>query len=244
MRKLFTAAFILGLSTSVFGQQDPQFSQNMFNRLFSNPAYAGSSDAICFTGLFRSQWVSYDGAPKTGVFSADMPINKINMGAGLTLWTDEIGFENTFEAKLALSYRFKIGSTSHLGVGLDLGYMQKSLDGTKLVPNQQNDPIIPGNVSGNAIPDIGAGLYFNSSKFYAGVSATHLTENEIDLDKTNYKLARHYYLTAGYLFELTPSLGLTPSVYLKNDGKTTQTDINLLLHVDRKSTRLNSSHRT
>ena len=86
MKKLLSLAlFIISASTATFGQQDPQFSQNMFNRLHANPAYAGSSDGICGTLLYRNQWTGFDGAPKTGLFSIDAPVNFLHGGLGLTI---------------------------------------------------------------------------------------------------------------------------------------------------------------
>src|SRR5688572_25439896 len=110
MKKLLAVVAASCLSTLVLAQQDPQFSQNMFNRLYVNPAYAGSSEAICFTGLFRSQWVELEGKPQTFVFSGDMPLFNNKVGVGLSVSPDKLGFENTLTAKLAGAYRFTLGS--------------------------------------------------------------------------------------------------------------------------------------
>lgn len=234
MKRLITFVLTFAFVYSANAQQDPQFSQNMHNKLYVNPAYAGSSDALCFGLLYRAQWTGFDGAPKTGVFSADAPIRAINSGIGISVMTDKIGFENTLQAKLAYCYRFNIGATSKLALGVDLGYIQKKIDGT-FIFNDPGDPIIPTSAEkGSTIPDIGGGLYFNSEKLYIGLSASHLTEPKIELSTINYKYARHYYGMAGYKIELTPSLALTPSVFAKYDGTTFQTDINANLYINDK----------
>lgn len=237
MKKITVALlFTIGSILPSIGQQDPQFSQNMHNKLFVNPAYAGSSGAYCGSLLYRSQWAGYqgDGQPKTGLLSLDGPINVLHGGVGLTLFSDQLGYENTFGVKLGYAYRFDIGATGKLGIGIDAGFMQKSIDGTKFNPNDPNDPYIPGNVKASVFPDLGAGLYFNSEKFYAGLSASHLTEGSFDLLSTKYKLSRHYYATAGYRFDVSPTIGITPSLFLKNDGATTQIDANLLAMFNNK----------
>lgn len=234
MKRLITSVLAFSIALSTTAQQDPQFSQNMNNKLFVNPAFAGASDAFCIGLLYRTQWTSFDGAPKTGVLSLDAPLRSINSGLGLTVMTDKIGFENTLQAKLAYAYRFNVGATGKLGVGVDVGFLQKKLNGD-FIFNDPNDPIIPtGAESGSNIPDLGAGLYYNNDKLYLGVSATHLLAPEIDLSTVNYTYARHYYGMAGYKIDLSPSLALTPSVFAKYDGTTFQSDFNALLHINDK----------
>src|SRR5687767_14316517 len=158
MKKLLSLALLaISVISQSFGQQDPQFSQNMFNRLYVNPAYAGSSDGICATLLYRNQWTGFDGAPKTGVLGVDAPINALHGGLGLSVMAaDEIGLENTLLVTLAYAFRFNIGQ-GNLALGVDAGFLQKSLDGD-WEPTDPDDDVIPENsVSGNALPDLGAG---------------------------------------------------------------------------------------
>jgi type IX secretion system PorP/SprF family membrane protein len=223
MRKIFTL-IALFCTTFAFAQQDPQFSQYMFNKLSFNPAVAGSKDAICLGALYRNQWVDFDGAPKTGVFNVDAPIGQI-FALGASILVDEIGFDKTLDAKLALAARPRIGA-GRLGIGVSLGFLQKSIDGDWRF-NEANDPMIPlQKESASVVPDVGAGLYYYTNKFYLGVSATHLTGAELEYDNINTTLTRHYYGTVGYSFELSPSWDLRPSVLVKSDEVEMQVDIN------------------
>ncbi|MBL7925106.1 MAG: type IX secretion system membrane protein PorP/SprF [Bacteroidia bacterium] len=234
MKKLLAVVAAGCLTTMAFAQQDPQFSQNMFNRLWVNPASAGSSEAICASLLYRAQWVSFDGAPKTGVFSAEAPLANNKVGLGLSINTDEIGFENSFTAKLAGAYRFDVGN-GKLALGVDFGIVQTTIDGKFVAPDgTANDPAIPQNsVSGNAF-DLGGGLYYNSEKLYIGVSSTHLLESEVDLDKFTKEYKRHYYGMIGYTFELTPSVSLKPMVFVKNVTDNTTIDVNVNAHFNNR----------
>ncbi len=229
MRKFFIGVLCCAFSATAFGQQDPQFSHNMFNRLQPNPATAGSNDAICGSLLYRSQWVSFEGAPKTGLLSVDMPVEFLHGGLGLTLMTDELGAESTFNAKLAYALRLDVGN-GKIALGADVGIMQRSLDGTKFNPLDLNDQLIPsGNVSGSAI-DLGAGVYYNNEHFYIGGSATHLLEGEIDYGDLTTEIKRHFYGMAGVSLDLTPTVALKPSVFVKNVSPKTITDININAH--------------
>ena len=88
-RTILSLSFLL-IPGLVFSQQDPQFSQNMFNKLANNPGYAGSNQAICVTMLHRSQWMGFEGAPKTLNLSVDAGIPAIHGGVGLNIVKDEI----------------------------------------------------------------------------------------------------------------------------------------------------------
>jgi type IX secretion system PorP/SprF family membrane protein len=235
MKKLLLSAILVtSLSATSFAQQDPQFSQNMFNKLYTNPAYAGSNDGICGTLIYRDQWSGFEGSPTTGLFSIDAPVNFLHGGLGLTIMaTDELGFENTFGVKLAYAFRFNVGS-GNLAIGVDAGLLQKSIDGDFKF-NDPNDPIIPtSSVSGSVLPDLGAGIYYNSDKLYVGASMSHLLESEVDYGDFTTTMARHIYATAGYRLEFSPSLSLTPSFHLKNVADQTQLDINANLHINNR----------
>jgi type IX secretion system PorP/SprF family membrane protein len=235
MKKLLSLALVvLSVSTLSYSQQDPQFSQNMFNRLYVNPAYAGSSDGICGTLLYRNQWTGFDGAPKTGLFSIDAPVNFLHGGLGLTvLAADELGFENTFAVKLAYALRFNLGA-GNLALGADFGLLQKSLDGD-FKYEDPNDPIIPtSSVSGSVFPDLGGGIYYNSDKLYLGASASHLLESEVDYGDFTTKMERHFYFMGGYRIEFSPAVSLTPSFHIKNVSDQTQADFNANLHFNNR----------
>jgi type IX secretion system PorP/SprF family membrane protein len=232
MKKLLSLALIIiGAAGTSFAQQDPQFSQNMYNKLYVNPAYAGSSGGLCGTLLYRNQWTGFDGAPKTGVVSVDAAVKPLHGGVGLTVMAaDELGFENTLMAKLAYAFRFNLAS-GELAIGVDAGFLQKSLDGN-FIFNDPNDNVIPtSSVSGSMIPDLGAGLYYNSDKFYVGASMSHITEGEVDFGDFKSELVRHYYGMIGYRIDMSPSLSLTPSVFVKNVVSETQVDLNANLAI-------------
>jgi type IX secretion system PorP/SprF family membrane protein len=235
MKKLLSLAMvIIAISGISYGQQDPQFSQNMFNKLYTNPAYAGSSDGICGTLIYRDQWTGFEGSPKTGVFSVDAPVNFLHGGLGVTvLAADELGFENTFMAKLAYAFRFNVGQ-GNLAIGADFAYMQKSIDGDFKF-NDPGDPIIPTeSVSGSVTPDIGAGIYYNSDKIYLGASMAHILESEIDFGDFTTQLEHHFYFMGGYRIEFSPAVSLTPSFHVKNTADQTQVDINANLHFNNR----------
>jgi type IX secretion system PorP/SprF family membrane protein len=231
MKIRLTVASIFSVVFMVNAQQDPQFSQNMYNRLATNPGYAGTSGAICGTAIGRSQWLGFEGAPKTFVLGVDLPIAAIKGGVGLTLVQDAIGVENNIYAKLAYSYHLKLKQGT-LGLGVDLGMMNKNLN-AGLKPLQANDPSIPVAATGATVFDAGIGAYYTSKTLYAGISSTHLPQSTFDLGTSKYQSRRHYYITAGYHYQLNPDIELRPSIFIKN-AATTQFDINCNVHYKNK----------
>lgn len=235
MRKTLTVAFFIALlafGPAALAQQDPQFSQNMFTKLSVNPGFAGANDAICATLLYRNQWTGFGGEPKTMLFTADMPVDMLHGAVGLSVYAaDNLGAEKNLNFRGAYAYRAEIGA-GRLGVGLDLGYHQKSIDGSKFIYNDDGDLSIPQNSVSGGTFDMGFGAYYNTDQLYVGLSAQHLTQGSIKYDNINTKLARHYYLMAGYNYDLTSSLTLKPMVMIKSDAVSTQADFNVNLLIN------------
>ena len=237
MRKNFTIAFVItlfNLTIDCFAQQDPQFSQNMFTKLPVNAGFAGSNDAICGTLLYRNQWTGFGGEPKSMLLSVDMPVEAIHGGIGLSVYAaDQLGAEKNMNIRGAYAYRTNLGSGS-LGLGLDFGLQQKSIDGTKFIMNDLNDVNVPTtNVSGKTF-DLGFGAYYNTDKLFAGISASHLTQGKITFGNINTTRVRHYYLMAGYGIDLTSSLTLKPMIQVKSDAVSTQLDANANLMINNR----------
>lgn len=247
MKKSLTiiAFSITGLVS--FAQQDAQFSMNMFNRLSVNPGYAGTNKALCATILYRDQWDKFPGAPKTGLLSVDYG-QIAHGGIGFTIDQDQLGFDKTLKAKLAYSFHLQLGTEGVLGIGLDAGMINKSMKGNFIAPDGTSTDF--GGGTDNAIPwsgtsattyDVGFGLYYTNNKLYVGLSSLHLPQQTLSKKKGSttpgvpstdydftYEVARHYYVMAGYKFQLGTQFDLTPSILTKSDASSTQLDFNLL----------------
>jgi len=228
MRKLLIIVAVLA-SASVFGQQDPQFSQYMFNRLFPNPAVAGSKDAICITGIGRQQWTGLDGAPTTGLISGHAPVRLLKGGVGLSVFGDQIGPISYFGARAAYAYRRSLGPGT-IAAGVALGMLNTGIDGSQWVA--LDDPTTDvtlnrgGDIAGTVF-DMTFGLYYHTDKLYAGISTNHLIEGAVETNEGNYNVARHYYIMGGYSYDLTSDISLEPSTFIKTDGRSAQIDLNV-----------------
>jgi type IX secretion system PorP/SprF family membrane protein len=225
---------VFSVTTIVSAQQDPQFSQNMFNKLANNPGFAGSRGNISTSVLHRSQWMGFEGSPTTQNFSIDAELPFLHGGVGLNIVKDEIAQQNSLGLQATYAYRTELG-VGQLGMGMSVGMFQSGVDGVDFRFATPGDGAIPtGTVRGSKL-DIGAGVYYNTQDIYIGLSSSHMTEPVVEWsDGAKYPLARHYFLIAGYYSEINPVLSINPSIYLKSDGATSQLDINTNLIYNNK----------
>jgi len=237
MKKIIILILAVISVITVSAQQDPQFTQNMFNKLANNPGFAGSRGVIATSILHRSQWMGFsdDGAAaSTQNFSVDAELPSLYGGVGLNVVKDNIAEFSNLGLQASYAYRTELG-VGQIGMGMSVGMYQSGLNGGALRSAQSGDPAIPtGDVKGSSL-DIGAGIYYNTQDVYIGLSSAHMTEPTIEWsDGQNFSLTRHYFLIAGYYHELSSLLSLNPSIYLKSDGATSQLDINTNLIYNNK----------
>jgi type IX secretion system PorP/SprF family membrane protein len=227
---------LFGLSMQVQGQQDPQFSQNMFTQLSYNPAYTGSHGQICVTALHRQQWFGFgEGAPEISVFNFDAAISPfgIESGVGLSIIQDQIGFNNNLGANLSLAYRFDAWDGS-LSFGVNGGMINYSLTPQWKIPSgtsvhSTDDPAIPEEVKNEMALDLGFGIYYHTDALYLGISSTHLNEPTFRATEGTAQptIARNYYFISGYNLPISDSkFELNPSLLVQSDGSTSQMSFN------------------
>ncbi len=232
-----TLLLTLMVSGVIFGQQLPQFSQYMFNGLHINPGYAGYKGEPYIQSTYRSQWINFPGAPETFTVTADFAANEGKMGFGMSFLSDNLGPARTTGGLLTYAYRIKTGNKSWLGLGVSAGFSQYSIDGSMLDPNDYPDSEIPDGRINLFTPNLNSGLFFHNERFYAGFSVFNMIGKK-SLEKEDVALASHdfhYYLTAGYLFDLASNVKLKPSFLIKEvKGAPTNMDLNaMFLFYDR-----------
>lgn len=223
--RLLVILFILIGINSVFSQQDPQYTQYMYNTMSINPAYAGSRGMLSATALYRNQWLGLDGAPQTQTVNVHAPIKYSRLGVGLSIINDQLGEgvtqETFFDADI--SYTIQTSYQGNLSFGLKVGGSLLNIDFTKL--NQYDDVELTGqnNIDNKFSPNIGAGIYYHADKYYIGFSVPNmLTTDHFDTSNnsnssTSYVAASrvHYYLMGGYVFDLDYRWKFKPTLLTK-----------------------------
>jgi len=217
MRKIIiTIALAIGAGAYVQAQQDPMFTQYMFNTLSINPGYAGSADMLSVSLLSRHQWVNIEGAPTTQTFVAHTPIGNNNFAVGLSVVNDKIGPTKQLGFYGDFSYKLKVGEKNTLALGLKAGGNTLSNDFTSLKNIDINDKTFQSNTTSGFMPNVGFGLYFRAPKYYVGLSAPKLLENDLsDNSAVAAKENNHYFAIAGLIVDVNETIKFKPTILTK-----------------------------
>lgn len=239
-KKIRLVLLVLLIYNALWSQQDSQYTHYMYNTTSINPAYAGSREVMSIFGLHRNQWVGLDGAPITNVVSINTPINNSNIGLGLSVTNDQIGPMAENDIAADFSYTINTSVNYKLSFGLKATAGLLNVDFTKLNIYDPLDPTFQNNIDNKFSPNIGAGVYLHSDKFYVGLSVPKILENSY-FNKSAYSyVARkrmNYYLMAGYVFDLDYNLKFKPSLLTKAvEGAPLQMDISANFLFDDKFT--------
>ncbi len=221
-------------ATTLHAQQQGMYTQYMFNGLALNPAYAGSQESLNFTALARKQWAGIKGSPSTQTFSAHSPLKRKNKVAlGFLFSNDYIGVTKQISVNFAYAYRIKVGK-GKFSMGLQGGFSNYNNAYTSLYLGPDAvDPKFLQNVN-SFTPVVGAGLLYYTQRFYAGISSPQLISYaNKSAQGIGMKQISHYFISSGYVFDLSESLKLKPNVLVKMvTGAPVQIDINANLLIN------------
>jgi type IX secretion system PorP/SprF family membrane protein len=246
------------ISADTYAQQEPQFTQNMFNRVFTNPGFAGLSKGICVTGMVRQQWAGfedYEGekiGPQTFFIGVDAPVRIIRGGLSAVVMQDQIGFTQTTALRIGYTYIQKLGFGS-LGVGAQVGFNNRVMDFSKFKPVDDNDPLLKA-ITGEEneiLIDASFGIAYQvDDEYYIGISVNQVLETKgqelanwttnVDSASKNFlykmTLDRTFYLQGGYeiRFRNNPNFAILPSAMIKFNQASVQLDVASLLEFKEK----------
>jgi len=217
MKNIILATIVcIALGSSLKAQQDAMFTHYMYNTLWLNPAYAGTRDAFTITGIHRSQWVGFDGAPVDQTITMHSPLLNGKMGIGLSLLNDKIGPTKSTSIALDLDYQIRLDKKSKLSFGLKgmANIYRNNLNSLSL--DNQNDLAFAEN-NQRVLPNIGAGIYYYRERFYVGLSTPKLLENKFNSNGLSAasKEQRHYFFIMGTVFNLNKDVKLKPTCFVK-----------------------------
>lgn len=212
--KFLIIGILLLVVPKSFGQQDPHYTQYMYNMTIVNPAYAGSRGVPTIGLLGRTQWVGVKGGARTATLSLDAPVGRA-VGLGFSVIHDEVGPVKENNVYGDFSFTIFTGEEGRLAFGIKAG--ATFLDIGLLSTVTPGDPL---NVPVNQVsPNFGAGIYYYTDKFYVGLSAPNFLETQhIGDDTGTISTASEetpIFLTTGYAFDITNDLKLKPSTMIK-----------------------------
>ena len=209
------------LSSKGYGQQDAQYTQFMFNKIAFNPAYAGSQDAPCFAGIYRTQWVNLEGAPTSQNFSFHAPVFNKKVGLGLNLHHDKIGPTQSWYYSMMYAYRIKM-KKGNLSIGMQALIRDYQVNWQEVTAIHSGDALYGVNENSKLIPNFGIGAYYHNNSFYIGLSIPRMLNGDLTFKKdnntsqTNYaKEEEHSFLMAGIIIPLNHTIKFKPAALIK-----------------------------
>jgi Bacteroidetes-specific putative membrane protein len=234
--KLYIYILCSLISVGALSQQDPIYSNYMYNMMSVNPAFTGTNESYNITAGYRKQWVGIEGAPQTFFVSFDMPANNDWLGLGLNFYHDLIGVQTTSGLLMSYAFRTHVFNDDDLfSIGIQAGVKNFRANYDRVDLIQPYDPSFYGNVVNVFMPTAGAGLYYHTGdqKFYVSfsmpdmISGSVRNKSVIIQNALSSKLVSHYFLNAGYNLELNDDIRLKPSICLKAvAGAPIQADFN------------------
>lgn len=220
MKKIyFTALLALLAFMDATAQQDPHYTQYMYNMNVINPAYAGSKESLSFGLLYRKQWVDIEDAPTTATFFVHSPVGK-NVGLGLSVISDKIGPVEENNIFGDFSYTLNLGGEHRLALGIKAGLTLHKIDFNTIYPTLPDvgDGVFAGGNPSSSTFNVGSGLFYYTDKYYVALSVPNMLKSKyLDYNGTAYgSEVSHYFLTGGYVFDLSPTVKFKPFAMFKS----------------------------
>jgi type IX secretion system PorP/SprF family membrane protein len=213
-------------SKLTFGQQNPQFSQYIFNQIYYNPAVTGIGNTPKVQLFHRSQYIGYEstfdngGSLTTQSLSFQMPLLKSNSGVGVVIVNDQAGIQKNQQFRLTYAKNFKY-KQGVISIGGSAGMYNNSF-GSGFRPRETNDPLIPAEGFSQIKPDFGIGVYYTAKSYFGGLSLNNLNNPKFDYGATNGKseINRNLTLIAGLNLPVNKNLEIVPSILVRSDFQT------------------------
>lgn len=195
------------ITPNSYGQQDPMYSQYMFNVQSYNPAYAGTWESIGIMSLGRYQWVGFQGAPSTYTLTVQAPMRNEKVGVGVSVINDKIGYLNRFSTFADYSYGLSLSNKVSLRLGLKGGFTNYLI---QELHTFGDDPAFPSERENHFFVNFGVGTFLYSDEFYLGFSIPKILPNQIGEGAYNYE-TMHLTLIGGYVFRINQTMKFKPS---------------------------------
>ncbi|MEE9437352.1 MAG: PorP/SprF family type IX secretion system membrane protein [Saprospiraceae bacterium] len=204
---IIALTFIMMFSIVINGQQLAQSSFMEAAKHYWNPGATGLDHNLRTNLFFRQQWVSFNGAPRTGFLSVQYPFIDLNMAAGAIINFDQTGPVSKKGIQFTYAYKLRdiLGEDSQLSLGINAGFQQYVFDASSAVFNDFGDELLEGNKASSALfPALGAGIYYLSNTetyrdnvFFVGMAYRNAFTTEVLINDKNQTRERHIHFNVG-----------------------------------------------
>lgn len=212
----------------------PVFSQYLQNGLMINPAYTGSRGALSTFLSYRKQWMGMKGSPDIKTLSLHSPMKNDKVALGLTAQYMTYGYTKAASLYASYAYHIKL-RTGKLSLGLKAGFDRSNTDYTGMnFSDDQTDPVFATADKPFMLPNVSAGAYYFSEKFFAGFAVpaflSYSRSGSGSVQAYHSFSDYHMMFSAGGLISFSELFRFKPSVLLdysmSGSGKVKQLDLN------------------
>lgn len=209
MKKYILYIVFVLISCRAFAQQTPLYSMYMFNEFAVNPAVTSLQTYTKAQVNNRYQFVGIENAPITATITLTGKVKTHPMGWGGMIYNDSQGAFSKFGVYGGYSYCLKTGRNSKLALGLSVGLIKYSVDMTK-IRFLEEETNLNESLYSSIRPDATFGLYYKFRRYFIGVSADQLFNNQIDMyddtlavDNTLNRFKSHLNIMLGSEYKIT-----------------------------------------
>ncbi len=223
MRKQLLLIAIVLVGVQAMAQRDVSLPEYHFNPLSYNPAYAGTTGNLSLATSYIRQWAGIEGSPKTIYINGHSPINYKNLSVGGNVKYNKVGESSFTTITVDAAYYIQLNERDDrisfgLRGGMDfLSFNYGNLHGSGGTAATDSQAKNESKTKGN----VGAGVYYYTKDYFAGVSALSLANDLID---------PRYNIYGGYLYDINENITLRPTAMLKIAGETVF-DIEVAAHI-------------
>lgn len=215
-RIVFILGFIFLVSGHISGQQEPLYTQYMYNIGSFNPAYVGTVESAELSALYRAQWIDIPGAPRNLRFGANLPLSNEKMGLGFNVISDALGPATQTYFDVSYSYQINLSDDSWLSFGIDAGGSTLNLDYSKGTFENPGEPLIGAQDFNQFYPVVGAGVFAYGEQWYAGISIPNfltlgIYEEELEAVVDN---DLQFNFITGYVFDISDRSKFKPALLM------------------------------
>lgn len=252
MRRCFVLVVLLMAVALVRAQFDAQIGQYMLMPASYNPAAVGDGDLMRVYASHRMDFTGIQDAPMTTYFSFSSPfvIGKSHHGVGVRFMNDRFGLFTNQSLYLGYAYKFRIGK-GRLAIGVDAGFLNLSFASDSVDTgagndeyHDEHDPAIP-NAAGGASEkgvsgmgfDMNIGVYYTTSKWWAGVSYAHVMQPTLEWGSENTEISVNgtMYIAGGYNWQLkNKDWMLLPSMMVLTDFRSWDVNLTMLAQLKKR----------
>lgn len=221
IKKIILAALMIMGALFSKGQQDPMYTQYIFNLQTVNPAYAGYWKTMGIMALTRHQWVGLNGHPSTQTFSFQTPLKSEHVGLGFNIVLDKTGLEKTLLMNVDYSYEILLSDITTLRFGIKAGFTNYSNNLPEYIqyPDVSGDPVFQSTINNKFMPNFGFGLFLSSPRYFLSLSLPKILENNYQSNVNNYDTksqVRHFFFAGGMMFDLSDNVKFKPTFMTKS----------------------------